>query len=228
MQTKRLIIFSVIIFVVVPLLILMGIILLNDRSYDIISILLAFAICIPFFVSFEKRKPRAREVILISIMTTISTVSRLIFSIIPGFKPVTAITIITGLSLGAEAGFVTGAMSAIVSNIYFGQGPWTPFQMLVWGLIGYVAGLVGNHKFSRTKLFLSVYGIISGVVFSLIMDIWVVLSLDNGFNMARYITIVATSLPTMVMYAVSNVVFLVLFSKSINKKLDRIKLKYGI
>lgn len=227
-KRKRLILTAIIVLVVMPLIILGGIYLFNDRNYRLISILLAILACVPFFISFEKKKPKARELIIISIMSAISTVGRLIFSVVPGFKPVTAITVITGISMGAEAGFFTGAMSALISNIFFGQGPWTPFQMLTWGLIGFIAGLLSKFKIMQNKIVLSIYGILSGVAFSLVMDIWVVMSIDNEFSIARYLATVATSFPMMVAYAVSNVVFLVLLERPIGKKLDRIKLKYGI
>lgn len=221
-------IYSVIVCVIMPILLISGQLLLSSKSYHIISILVAFLACVPFFIRFESKKPKARELVIIAVMTTISVVGRLAFSLVPGFKPVTAITVITGVSLGAEAGFLTGAMSAIISNILFGQGPWTPFQMLVWGLIGFIAGLLSKLNIMQNKIVLSLYGIFSGVIFSLVMDVWGVLAIDHSFNFARYIATVITSLPFMVIYAVSNVVFLLMLSSPIGKKLDRIKLKYGI
>lgn len=227
MQRKQLVIFSIIALIIVPIVIVFGVILFKDRNYNLISIATAFLLCIPFFIRFERQKPRAREVILIAIMTTISTLCRVIFAITPGFKPVTAITIITGISLGPVTGFMTGAMTAILSNIYFGQGPWTPFQMICWGLIGYIAGIFGKIL-KGNKPLLVIYSIIAGIAFSLVMDIWVVISLDKAFNLSRYIATVITGLPTMISYAASNVVFILLLSTPITKKLDRIKLKYGI
>jgi len=227
-KSKRLIIYAVIVCVIMPIAIIGGQLLLKSKSYHIISILLAFLACIPFFIRFEGKKPKARELVIIAVMTTISVVGRLAFSLVPGFKPVTAITVITGVSLGAEAGFLTGAMSAIISNILFGQGPWTPFQMLVWGLIGFIAGLLSKLNIMQNKIVLSLYGIFSGVIFSLVMDVWGVLAIDHTFNFARYTATVITSLPFMAIYAVSNVVFLLFLSSPIGKKLDRVKLKYGI
>lgn len=227
-KRRRLALTTIVVLVIMPLVILCGIYLFNDRNYRLISILLAILACVPFFVSFEKKKPKARELIIISVMSAISSVGRLVFTFIPGFKPVTAITVITGVSMGAEAGFFTGAMSALISNIFFGQGPWTPFQMLTWGLIGFVAGLLSKLKIMQNKIVLSIYGILSGVVFSLIMDVWTVMSIDNQFSVARYLATVVTSIPIMVAYAISNVIFLVLLARPIGKKLERIKMKYGI
>ncbi|MGE8203803.1 ECF transporter S component [Heyndrickxia sp. NPDC080065] len=225
---KRLIISLLIFFIVIPLTICVGVVLFNDRKYNIISILIAFLSCIPFFLAFEKRKPQPREMMCISVMTGISVAGRFAFAMIPGFKPVTAITAITGFSFGPEAGFLTGAMSAIVSNIFFGQGPWTPFQMFTWGLLGFIAGLLGKAGISRSKIVLVLYGIFSGILFSFCMDIWFVVSIDGLFNWKRYTIAIASAIPFTITYAVSNVIFLLLLTKPIEEKLMRIKIKYGL
>lgn len=227
-KTKRLITSIIIIFVIIPIIIIIGIISYKDKSYHIISFIIAFLALLPFIIHFENKKPKARELIVISVMSVISTIGRLVFYIIPGFKPVTAITIITGMYMGPEAGFFTGALSALVSNIYFGQGPWTPFQMITWGLIGFIAGFLAKLKIMQNEIILSIYAILSGIAFSMIMDIWVVMSIDKGFNLNRYLAVISTSLPMMVSYAISNVIFLLLLSNPIGKKLSRIKIKYGI
>lgn len=227
-KTKRLIVTILIIFIIIPVIIIIGVILYKDRSYHIVSLIIAFLTFLPFLIHFENKKPKARELIVISVMSVISTISRLIFYIIPGFKPVTAVTIITGIYMGPEAGFFTGVMSALVSNIYFGQGPWTPFQMITWGLIGFIAGCLAKLKIMQNKIILSIYGVLSGIIFSMIMDIWVVMAIDKGFNLNRYLAVISTSIPMMISYAVSNVIFLLLLSNPIGKKLNRIKNKYGI
>ncbi|WP_330634671.1 ECF transporter S component [Anaerovorax sp. IOR16] len=217
-----------IILVAIPLIIAIGVSLFNDRKYNLISILIAFLSCIPFFLSFEKRNPKPTEMILIAVMTAISVVGRFIFAPIPGFKPVTAITVITAIYFGPQAGFLTGSLSAVVSNILFGQGPWTPFQMFVWGFLGFIAGLLAKNGWLEKKWQLAIYGIIAGVAFSLMMDIWTVLSMDGNFNLLRYQAAVLSSLPFMAVYAVSNVIFLLVLTKPIGKKLERVKKKYGL
>lgn len=86
-----------------------------------------------------------QKIALIAVMTAMSVAGRFVFAALPGFKPVTAVVVLCGMYLGADAGFICGALSALISNCYFGQGPWTPFQMLVWGIIGLVAGLSGKQ-----------------------------------------------------------------------------------
>lgn len=214
--------------IAIPIVIFIGVKLFNDRKYNIISMVTAFLACVPFFIGFERGKTGARELVVIAVMTAISVVGRLIFAPLPGFKPVTAIVIITGIAFGPQAGFLTGSMSAIVSNIFYGQGPWTPFQMFVWGLIGLIAGLIFSRNKKPNIILLIIIGILGGVMYSLLMDIWTTLSIDGGFNITRYLFYIISSLPFMAIYAVSNVIFLVVLTNPILSKLNRVKSKYGI
>lgn len=229
MQAKiRLIVSLLIVFIVMPLVLYAGVTLLGDRKYYIISVLLVLLACVPIFLRFERRKPQPREMLVIAVMVAISVAGRGLFAVTPGFKPVAAITAITGIYLGAEAGFLTGALSAIVSNMFFGQGPWTPFQMFTWGLIGYVAGLLGKTGKMESKWALTLFGILAGVLFSFGMDVWGAVSMTGLFSWQAYRAALVTALPFTVMYAVSNVIFLLLLTKPIGEKLQRIKRKYNI
>ena len=213
--------------VLIPLVILLGAVLFQDRQYAWISLCITVIACVPFFLSFEKGKSGTKQMIIIAVMVAIAAAGRILFAPIPGFKPVTAVIIITAMYFGGQSGFMTGALAAVVSNFYFGQGPWTPFQMFVWGLIGLFAGLI-SEPLKRHKIILILYGVFSGVIFSIIMDIWTVLWWDGSFNWARYWAAVISASGLIAVYAVSNVVFLLALGKPIGKKLERIKSKYGL
>lgn len=225
---KRLILTILIVFLVIPLVILLGVNLLNDRKYNIISILIALLSCVPFYVRFEKRKPKTREIMVIVVMASISVVSRIIFAPLPGFKPTTAITAITGGAFGPEAGFLTGSISALVSNMFFGQGPWTPFQMVALGILGFIAGVLAKFNLMKNKIVLILYSIFAGFLYSLVMDIWVVVSIDGLFTLKNFKIAVLAALPFTVTYAAANIFFLILLNKPIGKKLERIKIKHGL
>lgn len=212
---------------VIPLTIILGFCLFPDRSYAVVSLLLVIFACVPFFISFENKKSSSRTLVIIAVMTGLSVAGRFIFSPIPFFKPVTALVIITAIYLGPEAGFLTGALSAVISNFYFGQGPWTPFQMFAWGIIGFIAGLLSD-KIIRSKIVMIIYALLSGVLYSFIMDVWTTLWSDGYFNLSRFIGSVISAAPVTAVYAVSNVIFLLLALKPIGKKLDRVKTKYGL
>ena len=213
---------SIIIFLTVA-----DIILFSGKYYDVASLIAAFLSCIPFYITFEKSKATSKEIMLVALMTAFSVCGRIMFSFIPFFKPITAFTIISGMYLSVPAGFICGSFSALISNIYFGQGPWTLFQMISWGLIGFISGVIGE-KLLEKRIILVIYAFISGVLFSLIMDLWTVLNIDKEFNFSRYIIQLISSFPIMIIYSLSNIVFLILLQKPIGKKIKRAKKRYGI
>lgn len=201
---------------------------LSGGHWDIAAVFAAFLCCVPFFAAFESRAPMAREVVLVAVMTAFSAAGRIIFAAIPFFKPVTAIVIISAMYFGQQAGFMIGAMSALISNIYFGQGAWTVFQMLCWGMIGFAAGLLNKRGLLEKPFALCVCGVLSGALYSVVMDIWTVISADGGFNSARWLAALISALPITVCYCVSNAVFLMILRKPLGSKLRRLKTKFGV
>lgn len=139
---KRTIAAAILILGLIPLTILFGVYFLNDRKYFIISFLIICYAMIPFFLTFERRKPQARELIIIAVLIAIAVAGRAAFFMLPQFKPVIAIVVIAAICFGAETGFLVGAMTGFVSNFFFGQGPWTPWQMFCFGIIGFLAGIL--------------------------------------------------------------------------------------
>lgn len=210
----------------IPVCILLGVFVFRDRAYLWISLAVAVLACVPFFLSFERKGNDTRRMIILAVMVALSVLGRFAFAPIPHFKPVTAIVVITGIYLGAESGFLCGALSAILSNVLFGQGPWTPFQMFAWGIVGWIAGLLSSGL-KKSRVLLLLYGMLSGVLYSFLMDIWTVLWWGE-FSLSRYIAAIATALPVTAVYAVSNVVFLLVLARPIGGKLERIIFKYGI
>lgn len=211
----------------VPAVVVGGAWLFADRQYAWVSLCVAILSCVPFFLHFERREADTKKLILIAVMIALSVIGRILFTPLPGFKPVTAMVVITAMYFGGEAGFMTGALSAVISNFYFGQGPWTPFQMFSWGVLGLLAGALAQ-PLRRSRIMLALYGIFSGVLYSLLMDVWTVLWADGYFNLVRYVAAITSAVPFTITYAVSNVVFLLLFERPIGKILERICVKYAL
>jgi energy-coupling factor transport system substrate-specific component len=113
---------------------------LKDRHYVLLSLVLLAVALFPLFVRLERRPLESRELVLLAVLSAVAAVSRIPFAALPSVKPVSAIIILSAYVFGAEAGFIIGAVAALVSNIYFGQGPWTPWQMFAWGMMGLTAG----------------------------------------------------------------------------------------
>lgn len=214
-------------FIAIPAVVILGAAMFREKHYAWISLCVAVLSCLPLLYSFERKESTSKELTVLAVMIAISVIGRFVFAWVPGFKPVTAITVIAAIWLGKEAGFVVGSMSAVVSNFYFGQGPWTPFQMFAWGMLGFLAGLLAK-PLRKNKIALCVFGALAGVLYSLTLDVWTTVWAEGTFNLSRYFAVVITAAPTTAEYAVSNVIFLLLLSKPIGEKLERIKKKYGL
>ena len=121
----------------VPLTIYIGLFYLGDRKYYFTSLMIILESMLPFLFLFEKRRPKARELVVVGVLCAMAVAGRSAFFMLPQFKPVLAIVIVSGVCFGAETGFLVGAVAAFVSNMFFGQGPWTPWQMFAFGMIGF-------------------------------------------------------------------------------------------
>ena len=116
------------------------------RGYYFTSMCIIVISIFIFLWSFEKRKPKTREIVTLAVMTALAVVGRLAFFMTPQVKPCAAIIIITGVMLGRQSGFLCGALTAFVSGFFFGQGPWTPWQMIAFGIIGFLSGVLFSKK----------------------------------------------------------------------------------
>lgn len=207
----------------IPLVIVGGLLLFDEKQYAF-GIMAVTALSVLFFLcGFEKKKIGTRRLILVCVMTALSVVGRFI----PFFKPVTAFSMITGMYLGGEAGFLVGAMAAVISNFYFGQGPWTPFQMFTWGMTGLLSGILAV-PLKKSKLFLLVMGVLAGFFYSALMDVWTVLWAGGEPSLSAYLAALLTALPHTALYSVSNFIFLFFCAKPFGEKLERVKIKYGV
>ncbi len=225
------------ILVAIPLVIFFGVYFLGDRANVFIGLCIVCLSMLPFAMVFEDRKPQARELLLIAVMSGIAVAGRMAFFMIPQFKPVTAVVIIAGIGLGAEAGFLTGAVSGFVSNFFFGQGPWTPWQMFAFGIIGFLAGILFHRnrwlkkRSPRIRLILEcIYGgLATQILYGLILDLSGVLTMTaNGITWEALLAKVISGIPFNAIHAASTVIFLLFLAQPMERKLDRIKKKYGI
>ena len=211
----------------IPAVVLGGALIFRDRQYAYITLCVAVLSCLPFFLHFERSANDVKRLILIAVMVALSVAGRMLFAPLQHFKPVTALVIITAMYFGSEAGFLTGALSAVLSNFYFGQGPWTPFQMFSWGMIGFFSGILAP-LLRHSRIALCIWGGIGGVLYSFLMDIWTVLWADGYFNLPRYFAAIASAVPVTAVYVVSNILFLLVLAKPIGKLLARMKTKYAL
>ena len=143
--------------IVVPILLFFSVKIWGGRKYLLCSLIVVMAAMLPFFMMFEGRKPKAREIMVISVLAAIGVAGRAAFFMVPSFKPVAAIVILTGISFGGEAGFLVGSLTMLISNMFMGQGPWTPWQMFAFGMIGFLAGILYQKGIFKSQEVRSLY-----------------------------------------------------------------------
>ena len=185
---------------------------------------------LPFFVVFEGRKPQARELVIIAVMCALGVAGRLAFFMIPNFKPVIAIIIISGVAFGGETGFLIGAMTMLASNMMFSQGTWTPWQMFAMGIIGFLSGIFFKKGvLRREKLAMAIFGfLMTVVVYGGIMNPAAAVMAYADIDWKTIAAYYLSGLPVDTLQGVATFLFLYLGSEPLLEKLDRIKVKYGL
>ena len=223
----------VVIFLLMPATLYLGT-QMTGRAYYLTSTLLIIEIMLPFFFAFETRKPQARELVLLAVMSALAVAARVVIQI-PAFKPILGVIMIAGIALGAEAGFLTGAVSAFASNFFFSQGPWTPWQMMAYGIAGFLAGLLFHKRRPfpgkpwLSKVVLAVYGFVS-IVFLVgpLLDTCSVFTVGATITWKFVTTVyIAGFIPNVILGAATAITMLLL-SGPLLGKLDRLITKYGL
>ncbi|HWP81010.1 MAG TPA: ATP-binding cassette domain-containing protein [Candidatus Acidoferrum sp.] len=227
-RSKALALCSVLLLILLTL--YFGAALFDGRKYSFIALLVLLECTLPFFVLFEGRKPKARELAVIAALCAIGVAGRAAFFMLPQFKPVMALAIIAGVAFGGETGFLTGAMTMLVSNMLFAQGPWTPWQMFAMGLTGFLAGtLFRTGPLRRTRAALCAYGGLAALlVYGPVMNFASALLWQGSVNLPVFLAYSATGFPMDAIHAAGTVVFLWFAAEPMLEKLERIKIKYGV
>lgn len=229
-MSKRTVTAMAMILLAIPLTIYCGVHFLGDRKYYFVTLLILLEAMLPFFLILEGRKPQARDIVVISVLCALGVAGRAAFFMLPQFKPVIAIVIISGVAFGGETGFLVGAVTMFVSNIMFGQGPWTPWQMFAMGSIGFLAGvLFQKGVLGRSRLALSTFGALSAIViYGGIMNAANVVMYQSNPTYGMFLASYAMGFPFDLIQAIATVLFLWLISRPMLEKLERIKVKYGL
>ncbi len=227
---KRTLAAAIMILLLIPLTIYIGVFYLGDRKYYFISLLIILETMLPFVLIFEGRKPQARELVIISVLCAIAVSGRVAFVMLPQFKPVIALVIIAGVCFGGETGFLVGSLTAFVSNFYFTQGPWTPWQMFAFGIIGFLAGILFQKGIIRkNKIELCIFGFLATVIISGgILNIGTVIMSQDKINIDMILSSMALGLPMDLIHGASTVFFLWFALEPMCEKLERTKVKYGL
>lgn len=221
---------SLISLLLIPLVIYFGNKLFGERQYYYTSLAIILLSFVPFISMFEGRKPKAREIVTISALCSIGIIGRLAFYMVPQFKPTVAIIIISAMALGSQRGFLIGVLTMLISNLFMGMGPWSPWQMFACGVIGFIAGFMyKKESLPKTVVPICIFGFIATLlIYGGIMNPASLFMSGIEVNLPSVIAYYVSGLPYDLIHAVSTAVFLLILAKPMLTKLDRIKKKYGL
>ncbi len=228
--TKRTLWSAFLIFLLIPFTIYSGGFVFGNRRYYLTSLLVILETMIPFYMMFESRKPRARELVVISVLCAIGVAGRAAFFMLPQFKPVAALVIIAGVCFGGETGFLVGAVTGFISNFFLGQGPWTPWQMFSFGIIGFISGILFRKGFlKQSKTVLCIFGFLSTlIIYGGIMNPASILMWQHHITWEMIATSYIAAIPLDLIHSFSTAFFLWFISEPMIEKIERIKVKYGL
>ena len=202
---------------------------LGSRCYYLAAFVFCTLAIGAVFASFENAQNSSLKLSVIAVLCALAIAGRAVFAAVPFVKPVAAIVIITGAALGPQAGFMAGAVSMLVSNFMFGQGPWTVWQMLAFGICGMLAGVIFYRKKNIQKpALMAVYGFVE---YLLITGPVLDLSGIFAYTMPGKVSLVGTllaGLPVNLTSAAATAVFLIALTKPVMTKLNRLIIKYGL
>lgn len=192
-----------------------------DRSL-LSMVIVFFVLGISFFI-FEKSRFSSKEIAVIAVLATLAALGRVPFAAIPSAQPTTFLVIVSGFVFGSRAGFLVGAVAALVSNVFLGQGPWTIFQMLTWGLCGISSGLLGRFFPRANKKTLVIFGIIWGYLFGWILNTWYWYSFVYPLTFQSWLLTNAASFWFDTIHAVTNAFFLSILGSEFCQILHRFR-----
>ena len=229
--SRRSIVGLIVTVVMIPVTAYFGGILLPRSQHGLVSALVLIECMLPFFLVFEGRRPKARELVLLAALCALGVAGRAAFFMLPQCKPVTALSIIAGAAFGGETGFLVGAVSMLVSNMLFGQGPWTPWQMFTMGLIGFVAALLFHSGLlRRTRWTMALFGFVAVLaLYGGIMNPASALILyGTQVTGKTLLTYYLTGLPMDCVHAATTALFLFVAAEPLLDTFQRIRGKYGL
>ncbi len=203
------------------------------QSALLMLLVVAFVLAL-FFAGYEASRPALRQIMPTLVLAALAAAGRILFGPIPDFKPVSAIAIIAGATLGRRNGFMVGALAALTSNFFFGQGMWTPWQMYAWGVVGYLGGTLADAgAFARSDgsvrmPALLTYGFASGLIYGVIINAYDVIGFVQPLTVAGIIARVSAAVPFDLMHSFATCVFLAALYAPWCRRIDRVVRKYDL
>jgi energy-coupling factor transport system substrate-specific component len=195
-------------------------------SWELTSFLILGAVLLAGFAWYERSRPPSQVVALVAALAALAIAGRVAFAAFPNVKPTTDIVIFAGYALGPAPGFAVGALTALVSNFWFGQGPWTPWQMAGWGLCGILGAALALGTRNVGRLTLAAVCGFAGVAYGALLNFSLMATYGGDLSLRHFALLEARAVPFDAAHAIGNVVFALLAGPAMVRMLIRFRERF--
>jgi energy-coupling factor transport system substrate-specific component len=195
-------------------------------SWELASFLILAAVLIAGFAWYERSRPPSQVVALVAALAALAIAGRIAFAAFPNVKPTTDVVVFAGFSLGGAAGFAVGALTALVSNLWFGQGPWTPWQMAAWGMCGLLGAAVGLRRRPPGRLALALLCGFAGLAYGALMNFSLMATYGGDLSLRHFLLLESRAIPFEVAHAGGNFVLALVAGPAMIRMLTRFRTRF--
>jgi energy-coupling factor transport system substrate-specific component len=195
-------------------------------TWEVASFLVVGAVILAGFAWYERSRPPAQVVALVAALAALAIVGRIAFAAFPNVKPTTDIIIFAGYALGGAPGFAVGALTALVSNFWFGQGPWTPWQMVGWGLCGVLGALLALGTRNAGRLVLAATCGFAGIFYGALLNFSLMATYGGDLSLRHFLVLEARAIPFDVAHVLGNVVLALIAGPAMVRMLVRFRERF--
>lgn len=195
-------------------------------SWELASFVILAAVLLGGFAWYERSRPPAQTVALVAALAALAIAGRIAFAAFPNVKPTTDIVIVAGYALGAAPGFAVGALTALVSNFWFGQGPWTPWQMAGWGMCGVLGAALAVIRPRPGRLTLAVVCGLAGLAYGALLNFSLMATYGGDLSMERFLALQSRAVPFDLAHAIGNFVLAFVAGPAMVRMLTRFRERF--
>jgi energy-coupling factor transport system substrate-specific component len=195
-------------------------------SWQLASFLILGGVLLGGFAWYERSRPPSQVVALVAALAAVAIAGRIAFAAFPNVKPTTDIVVFAGYALGPAPGFAVGALTGLVSNFWFGQGPWTPWQMAGWGLCGVMGAALALGTRNASRLTLAAVCGFAAIPYGVLLNFSLMTTYGGDFSMQRFLALEARAIPFNIAHAAGNVVFALLAGPAMVRMLVRFRQRF--
>jgi energy-coupling factor transport system substrate-specific component len=196
-------------------------------SWQLASFLILGVVLLGGFAWYERSRPPSQVVALVAALAALAIAGRIAFAAFPNVKPTTDIVVFAGYALGPAPGFAVGAFTALVSNFWFGQGPWTPWQMAGWGLCGVMGAALALGTRNAGRLTLAALCGVAGIAYGLLLNFSLMATYGGDLSIQRFLALEARAIPFDAAHAIGNVAFALLAGPAMVRMLVRFRERFA-